>query len=65
MKIRKLTAAVLAAAAPITGVLPDVMGMTASAASLDPAPAYTAGDKFYVGFDSSGNVAGEPASDVT
>lgn len=68
MKLRKITAAltaaaILAAAAPVTGALPDVMGVTASAASPDPAQTeYKMGDKFYAVFDGENWVTD---SDVT
>lgn len=61
MKFRKITAAVaaaavLAAAAPITGVLPDTLGVVASAAN------YEVGEIFYAGIGSDGNFNGLVAS---
>ncbi len=60
MKIKKLTAAaaaiaVLAVAAPMTGVLPYAVGMTASAAELK------AGESFVTGIDKQGNLTGKSA----
>lgn len=55
MNIKKISAAVMAAAvlavaAPMTGVLPDPLSVTASAAE------YKAGDVFYAAFDKNGNL---------
>lgn len=59
MKIKKMTAAALAAAvwaaaAPMTGVLPDPLSVSVSAAE------FAVGDEFYVGIDREGNVLTEP-----
>lgn len=60
MKIKKISAivmiaAVLALSAPITGALPNPLGVTASAEE------YKAGDQFWVSFDTeTGKVTGEP-----
>lgn len=59
MKIKKMTAAALAAAvwaaaAPMTGVLPDYLSVSVSAAE------FAVGDEFYVGIDREGNVLTEP-----
>lgn len=63
MNIKKIfaavvTAAVLAVAAPMTGVLPDTLGVVASAAE------YKVGDEFYAAFNrDTGEVIGEPSKD--
>lgn len=59
MKIKKMTAAALAAAvwaaaAPMTGVFPDPLSVSVSAAE------FAVGDEFYVGIDREGNVLTEP-----
>lgn len=57
MNIKKITtaavaAAILAVAAPVTGVLPDLLSVTASADSPDPVQTeYKAGNKFYAVHD--------------
>ncbi len=62
MKIKKFAAvvaaaAVLAVAAPITGVLPDTLSVVASAASPDPEPKpvkYKVGDVFAFAMNPNG-----------
>lgn len=61
MNIKKLSAAVMAAAvlavaAPVTGVLPDTLGVVANAAN------YEVGEIFYAGIGSDGNFNGLVAS---